>query len=151
LKKIDLGQTITILANVGVIAGIIFLGIEIQQNTVSSRVNAYQDLTGRIMDFVGEGGERYQPGYQPSREAFEQLSDTEQRRLRGVVVSRFRFGDLAFYQYEMGMLTEERFESLMRPITNEICKWPFPDVWSGARSNFVSSYSSYIDVHVSRC
>ena len=32
MKKIDLGQTITILANLGVIAGIIFLGIELQQN-----------------------------------------------------------------------------------------------------------------------
>jgi len=32
LKKLDLGQTITILANVGVIAGIILLAIEIDQN-----------------------------------------------------------------------------------------------------------------------
>ena len=32
MKKIDLGQTIQILANLGVIAGIVFLGIELQQN-----------------------------------------------------------------------------------------------------------------------
>ena len=32
MKKIDLGQTINTLANIGVIAGIIFLAIEIQQN-----------------------------------------------------------------------------------------------------------------------
>jgi hypothetical protein len=32
MKKIDLGQMITILANVGVIAGIAFLAIELQQN-----------------------------------------------------------------------------------------------------------------------
>lgn len=32
MKKIDLGQTISILANLGVIAGIVFLGIELQQN-----------------------------------------------------------------------------------------------------------------------
>jgi hypothetical protein len=31
MKKIDLGQTITILANIGVIVGIGFLAIEIQQ------------------------------------------------------------------------------------------------------------------------
>ena len=31
-KKIDLGQIITICANIGVIAGIVFLGIELQQN-----------------------------------------------------------------------------------------------------------------------
>ncbi len=32
MKKIDLGQTIGILANVGVIAGIVFLGFELRQN-----------------------------------------------------------------------------------------------------------------------
>jgi hypothetical protein len=32
LKKLDLGQSITILANLGVIAGIVFLGFELQQN-----------------------------------------------------------------------------------------------------------------------
>jgi len=32
MKRIDVGQAITILANVGVIAGIVFLAIELQQN-----------------------------------------------------------------------------------------------------------------------
>ena len=32
MKKIDLGQSITILANLGVIAGIVFLAFELQQN-----------------------------------------------------------------------------------------------------------------------
>ena len=32
MKKIDLGQTINTLANVGVIAGIVFLGLELEQN-----------------------------------------------------------------------------------------------------------------------
>ncbi len=34
MKKLDLGQTITILANVGVIAGIVFLGYELRQNNL---------------------------------------------------------------------------------------------------------------------
>ena len=33
MKKIDLGQTITIFANIGVIAGIVFLAFELQQNS----------------------------------------------------------------------------------------------------------------------
>ncbi len=32
MNKINLGQTITILANLGVIAGIVFLGLELRQN-----------------------------------------------------------------------------------------------------------------------
>ena len=40
MKKIDLGQTIAILANVGVIAGIIFLAVETQQTNDLLRLEA---------------------------------------------------------------------------------------------------------------
>lgn len=40
MKKIDLGQTITVLANLGVIAGIVFLAVEIQQNNEALGVQA---------------------------------------------------------------------------------------------------------------
>ena len=56
MKKLDLGQTITILANLGVIAGIVFLGIELQQNNEAlglqvrlERENTLrQGLSGRL-------------------------------------------------------------------------------------------------------
>jgi hypothetical protein len=57
LKKIDLGQIIGILANVGVIAGIIFLGVELQQNNEllaaqgrASRAEVAQGLFLRLME-----------------------------------------------------------------------------------------------------
>ena len=40
MKKIDLGQTIGILANIGVIAGIFFLAVEIRQNNEALGVQA---------------------------------------------------------------------------------------------------------------
>ena len=57
MKKIDLGQTISILANLGVIAGIVFLGFETRQNNAllqqQSRaigVQQYFDTLGRLID-----------------------------------------------------------------------------------------------------
>ncbi len=32
MKKLDLGQSVGILANIGVIAGIVFLAVELRQN-----------------------------------------------------------------------------------------------------------------------
>ncbi len=43
MKKIDLGQTVNTLANVGVIGGLIFLGLEMQQNTNIARATAYRE------------------------------------------------------------------------------------------------------------
>ena len=57
MKKIDIGQTIGILANVGVIAGIIFLGLELRQNSAAAQLQAAQsyvslshELDFRIVD-----------------------------------------------------------------------------------------------------
>jgi len=50
MKKIDLGQTITILANIGVIAGIVFLGYELRQNTGAIKLEWLgQDADSRIL------------------------------------------------------------------------------------------------------
>ena len=40
MTKIDLGKAIAILANIGVIAGIVFLGVELRQNNDLSRAEA---------------------------------------------------------------------------------------------------------------
>lgn len=40
MNKIDIGQTISVLANVGVIAGIVFLAIELRQNNELLRAEA---------------------------------------------------------------------------------------------------------------
>jgi len=56
LKKIDVGQTIGILANLGVVAGILFLVVEIQQNTetlqAEMRFNQSERTTDAVEQFV---------------------------------------------------------------------------------------------------
>ena len=57
MKKFDLGQLVTILANVGVIAGIVFLAIELRQNNElmveearANRVNLRQADTTLVLE-----------------------------------------------------------------------------------------------------
>ncbi len=60
MKKLDLGQTISILANIGVIAGIVFLGFELRQNNVQlasqSRMNFYEMRSALETDFIHNVG-----------------------------------------------------------------------------------------------
>ena len=51
MKKIELGQMITVLANIGVIAGILFLGYELRQNTLVSRAAALQSIAEKIIEW----------------------------------------------------------------------------------------------------
>ena len=55
MAKIDFGQSISVLANIGVIAGIVFLGVEVQQNnelldsqTRQNLANGARDLSAAI-------------------------------------------------------------------------------------------------------
>ena len=50
MKKIDLGQTFQILANVGVIVGIIFLAVELRQNNEQLRLQSYQAWVAANME-----------------------------------------------------------------------------------------------------
>ena len=52
MKKIDLGQTITILANLGVIAGIVFLAVELRQNNALLQAQSRSDQNDRIISNV---------------------------------------------------------------------------------------------------
>ena len=49
MKKIDLGQTIAILANIGVIAGIVFLAVELdlQRRKFQSRFRQFDSSANR--------------------------------------------------------------------------------------------------------
>jgi hypothetical protein len=48
MKKIELSQSISIFANLGVIAGLIFLGYEIQQNTAQMRADASYSINEAV-------------------------------------------------------------------------------------------------------
>ena len=118
---------------------------------MSASVNAYQELTGRIIDFTERSAASPRSFTDGSRESFESLSEADQ----GIAISRtitlFRYGDLAFYQFEMGMLTEQRFESLFTPVLVSICSYQMGLAWSNMRPGFVPSYQEYVDSKIAEC
>ncbi len=52
MKKLDLSQAITILANLGVIAGIVFLALELRQNNALMEAAARAAQNERIQDYI---------------------------------------------------------------------------------------------------
>jgi len=80
LKNMDLGQTITILANIGVIAGILFLAFELRQNNEQLEIQFRGQMTSyrnAIPELVLEN--LYLIDLQ--RKAVEELTQSERDRL----------------------------------------------------------------------
>ena len=114
MKKTDLGNTLGILANVGVIAGIVFLALEVRQTrdavlgaTYLTRATAQEDWGKWIADseYIVHASSRW------AETDFTQLSAEDQQRLLAAVEAAFHRMDGIYYQYELGLLPQEYYET----------------------------------------
>ena len=114
MKKIDYGQAVSILANIGVIAGILFLGFEIRQNTLISRGVAVQSISEQVNDwqiemasnddwmritvFLSDGG------------SYAELSAEDRMRYRYVVMPTVRIMENRYRQVLLGIIAPSELE-----------------------------------------
>ena len=112
MKKIDLGQTITILANLGVIAGIGFLAFELNQNNKLLRAQAGYNLLlnrGLWRDDVGSDPEYAE--FWLKVEKGGPLSEVEALRLRTIAERT-----ILNWQWEYGQYVDGNFAAGELPI-----------------------------------
>jgi hypothetical protein len=110
MKKIDLGQAIGILANVGVLAGIIILAIEISQNTTVARSAARQAIAEMVSNTTMLAVENENVA-RLSLKFFngEPLTEIERLQAMSRWYSTMRDWENIHYQYQAGMLTEDEW------------------------------------------
>lgn len=111
MKKIDLGQTIGILANLGVVAGIVFLAIEIGQNNAQlssqSRFNYYQTRFG-LNAMIAQDGDL--ADIVSRAVAGEELTRGEAVQARQVTELLFGMWEYEFGEFEAGNISLEDFD-----------------------------------------
>jgi len=107
MKKIDLPQAITILANIGVIAGIVFLGIELNQNNrllASETSIAHMMFRVNVNQRYADDGELMELRVKANRN--EELSEVEELRLIQDARSVFAYWEWQVESYQRGDLEE---------------------------------------------
>jgi len=98
----SLNKWLMLAANIGVIAGIIFLAIEIQQNSLSTQAQTRTELTviaNQMIDFISR------PDFVIARNKLrneEELSEYEVALISGQVMMQLRTGENVFYQHRIG-------------------------------------------------
>jgi hypothetical protein len=105
MKKIDLAHGISVLANLGVVAGIIFLAVEISQNNV---LLASQARTNRLAVLKESTSVRLnnpdlRRAYRKAIEG-EQLSPEEQELVRLYLFNVFNNWHYTYQEYRVGLL-----------------------------------------------
>ena len=106
MKKIDVGQTIQIIANFGVIVGIVFLGLELNQNNRLLRNEARHSLA--INAATAHARRAENPELMRIRVKAtnnEELTQEEKLRLSADSLSLFANWAWEFDQYQQGLLS----------------------------------------------
>ena len=127
MRKIDLGQTIGILANIGVIAGVVFLGVEIRQSTNLAMAQAQQERMSQLDDsFRSLANSESLPEIFATYEAegFDALSAEDQLRFIWQSCSGLTRLDTVHAWYERGFMDEEEYDESMRRLVIEFApRW----------------------------
>ncbi len=142
---------------VAVVLSLIFVGLEVREsaqqtelNTQSLQVSAYQDVISQIsaMNVLNiEHPEISQ--YIGSVSSISELPDVPRSQVSNYYFLLARHGDMAYYQYELGMLTEERLESALGLLNFMICDPRYREYWTGIREAFVVGYRDFIEARIS--
>ena len=117
MKKIDLGQTITILANVGVIASLIFVGVQIRQEAAATRAATVLQLKDSWvqLNLAEATSVDLASAFESAQErGWDGASYVEQRLMAAHFRTLFHNWSNAYYQYENDTLDENQWGAFYR-------------------------------------
>ena len=107
MKKLELGVAVTMLANLAVIAGIVFLVVEMSQNTEAMRLQTVQALQSEFREIFD-----YPEGFVEAANKDASALTLEEEQIRRTFFSRImRIYENQWYQYSRGYLDEELFRA----------------------------------------
>ncbi len=149
MKKIDLGQAVTILANVGVIAGIVFLAVELQQNNELMGAAARAAQNERIQDFVEQ---RYTvPGLAEilikARDG-EPLTEVEELKLFSRQLRMLRGFEAQYREYSEGTVEVIPSDWTTYFYEGGLREPPLIGVWDEAKTLLSQEFVQYVDENV---
>jgi hypothetical protein len=105
VTKLDLGQTVNIIANLGVIASIVFLGLQFRESGIQARVGVNQELVAQSGEWEREVASDSQLADLLLRgfEDFTSLSEVEKLQFDLLIRSRLRLLNSAALAQELGV------------------------------------------------
>lgn len=143
-----LNQWLTLLANIGVIAGIVFLAIEIRQNTEMIQSQTRDAITEKqiaVFEWWATSTENNRIRKEGNELALD-LDSPEGDQYAWMIAGNLRLWENEWYQYQQGLFEPEEFEpriNIWRRIVNNpgIIR-----VWKGGqRDAFSPEFSALID------
>ena len=134
MKKIDLGQTIGIVASIGVLVGILLLVYELNQNRQMMQAQTRNAIAQTLIDLQRDQANNSElAGIMVKVAAGEPLSPVEVHQYRASWVATFRYWENVNYQYRNGLYEESEYSAQRRAWSEIISNPAVLDLWCGRR------------------
>lgn len=140
-----------IFGGLAVVLSLVFVGLEVRQNSRALEVSAYQELIGQINDFHLAAVTDKESSDLADRILRNEISTEEPLGQRVVSFLQYttRLADMAFLQFEMGLITEEQLSSVLAPLRMVLRTDVGRKNWRG-NSNQRTDFVSYIENQMAR-
>ena len=113
MKKIDLGRTVTILANLGVLTGILLLVYELNQNREMMQAQTRHSVAEMLVNLLAlEIGDPGIAAIQSKHNSGEELTPVETERFVLLQEAYWRYRENVHYQYRNGLYDEDEYLAL---------------------------------------
>jgi len=150
MKKIDLGQTVGILANIGVLGGLLLLVFELQQSREMMEAQTRHDVSQGIVDQLGELASNADLADLELRGMCGKLeSRLDVRRFSSHVNSRLRYWEDVHYQYRRGLYAESEFRAQTQAWRSYLQFSGVLDNWNRMKGGFAPEFVADIDALMS--
>jgi len=148
MNKIDVGQTIAILANIGVIAGIVFLAVELDQNSDLLEMQARSTLIGtkisQQMPVIANEGQLAEIWVKYDND--ETLSQSEMFQLRVMRNMTLETYAAIYREVTLGLLSERDIP--IRQWASTLQSRPMRDYWNDAKVDQDPEFVQFVESRV---
>ena len=142
-----LNQWLNLLASLGVIAGLVFLAIEINQSTQVTIAAASQELTNQSLEYFSLGMDNQVISRAQHKQSVgEELDAFEQSQLWLHQYFNFRVFENAFLQYRRGFYDQSEWEKYRRIIYRRLSKDIFAKkMWEESDGDWTHEFAAEVN------
>lgn len=142
-----LNSALATIANFGVIAGLVFVVIELNQNTNIAEVNAYQNLINQVNEINALlATDEELTALDIKAELGEELTQQEAVQYQSYYRLATRHADIAFLQFEKRLITEDQLYGVLGPLRNHLRRDIGKALWINESDRiFVPGFTDYIN------
>lgn len=149
MQKIRVGHAISVIANIGVLAGLGFLGYEIRQNTQAIEGGTIQSLAQQTLEasMIGVEHPELRLAFARAGRGLEYTTPEDYSILAWYYVGLLRIAENRHQQVSLGTLSAD--PNILTSASKAAWRHPFFGFyWQATRSNYSDDFAQWVDANL---